>query len=123
MSNGLNLLDIVIVNYNSTDYLLRCLGSIFDAVQEVPREVYVEDNASGDDVDRVSAMFPQILLSKNSYNMGFSKAENKGLKQGAAPMAPSSAPPGPFLPLTALFGRNSFSIINRGLHRGRLGFG
>ena len=85
MENGLNLLDIIIVNYNSTDYLLRCLGSIYDALEDVPAKVIVQDNASEDGVDRVQAMFPQVVFTKNNYNMGFSKAVNKGLKQGAAP--------------------------------------
>jgi len=81
----LNLLDIIIVNYNSTDYLLSCLSSIYDALQELPAKIFVQDNASEDDVDRVNEMFPKVLLSKNSYNMGFSKAANNALKQSTAP--------------------------------------
>lgn len=82
---GLNLLDIVIVNYNSTDYLLRCLRSIYNSLQELPAKIFVHDNASEDNVDRVTSMFPQVLLSKNRYNLGFAKAVNNALKQGAAP--------------------------------------
>ena len=81
----MNLLDIVIVNYKSTDYLLACLRSIYDALREVPAKVFVQDNASGDDVDRVNAMFPQVLLSKNTCNMGFAKGINRALEQGSAP--------------------------------------
>ncbi len=85
MEKVLNLLDIIIVNYNSTDYLLSCLSSIYDALQELPAKIFVQDNASEDDVDRVNEMFPKVLLSKNSYNMGFSKAANNALKQSTAP--------------------------------------
>ena len=81
----LNSIDIIIVNYNSTDYLLRCLNSIYDALQKLPVKIFVQDNASEDDVDRVNAMFPDVLLSKNSYNMGFSMAANNAMKQSAAP--------------------------------------
>lgn len=81
----MNLLDIIIVNYNSTDYLLHCLRSVYDALQGLPAQVFVQDNASEDNVERVNAMFPQVLLSRNSYNMGFSKAANKTLKQSTAP--------------------------------------
>jgi GT2 family glycosyltransferase len=81
----LNLLDIIIVNYNSTDYLLSCLGSVYDSLQGLPAKVFVQDNASEDDVDRVNEAFPKVLLSKNSYNMGFSTAANNALKQSAAP--------------------------------------
>ena len=45
----------------------------------------MQDNASEDDVDRVNEMFPKVLLSKNSYNMGFSKAANNALKQSTVP--------------------------------------
>jgi GT2 family glycosyltransferase len=83
--NRLSLLDIIIVNYNSTDYLLRCLRSIFDSLQGLPAKILIEDNTSKDGVDRVKEEFPQVVLSKNSYNMGFAKAINKALKQSDSP--------------------------------------
>jgi GT2 family glycosyltransferase len=79
---SLNLLDIIIVNYNSTDYLLRCLQSVYDSLQQFSAKIFVQDNASEDEVDRVSSMFPQVLLSKHSYNMGFAKAINEALRKG-----------------------------------------
>lgn len=84
MQNNSNSLDIIIVNYNSTDYLLRCLKSVYDSLQNLPARVIVQDNASKDGVGRVQAIFPQVELTKNNYNMGFSKTVNKGLKQGEA---------------------------------------
>lgn len=81
----MSLLDIIIVNYNSTDYLLRCLRSVYDALHGLPANVLIEDNASEDGVDRVKAEFPQVVLSKNSYNMGFAKAINNALKQSTSP--------------------------------------
>lgn len=81
----MNLIDIIIVNYNSTDYLLGCLRSIYGALNELPAKIFVQDNASEDDVDRVTEGFPLVKLTKNSYNMGFSKAANNAMKQSAAP--------------------------------------
>ncbi len=81
----MSLVDIIIVNYNSTDYLLRCLRSVYESLQELPAKVIVQDNASVDGVSRVQTMFPKVVLSKNVYNMGFSKAVNKGLKESNAP--------------------------------------
>ena len=78
-------LDIIIVNYNSTDYLLRCLKSVYDSLQQFSAKIFVQDNASEDSVDRVSLMFPQVLLSKSSYNMGFAKAINNALGKGTGP--------------------------------------
>ena len=78
----MNLLDIIIVNYNSTDHLLRCLQSVYDSLQKFSAKIFVQDNASEDEVDRVSLMFPQVLLSKHNYNMGFAKAINIALNKG-----------------------------------------
>jgi len=78
-------LDIVIVNYNSTDHLLRCLESVYTCLREIPAEVVIQDNCSTDNADRVVSMFPTVALFKNSYNMGFAKAVNQGLRQGASP--------------------------------------
>jgi len=81
----MNSLDIIIVNHNSTDYLLRCLRSVYDSLQGLSAKVFVQDNASEDDVDHLKEVFPKVLLSKNSYNMGFSKAANNAMKESTAP--------------------------------------
>jgi len=36
-------------------------------------------------VDRITIAFPDVNFTKNIFNMGFSKAANKGIKQGTAP--------------------------------------
>jgi GT2 family glycosyltransferase len=85
MSPKNNSVDIIIVNHNSTDYLLRCLKSVYHSLGLVSCKVIVQDNFSQDNVDRVNSMFPGVLLFKNNYNMGFAKAVNIALGQGAAP--------------------------------------
>jgi GT2 family glycosyltransferase/glycosyltransferase involved in cell wall biosynthesis len=85
MKNGLNFLDIIIVNYKSTDFLLHCLRSVYDSLHELLAKILIVDNASDDRVDRVEAEFPQVMLLKNSYNIGFSKAVNNALKQCDSP--------------------------------------
>jgi GT2 family glycosyltransferase len=85
MENDSNILDIIIVNCKSTDYLLHCLRSIYDNLPEIGAKIFVEDNASDDGVDRVTSIFPQVLLSKNRYNVGFAKAANRGMLLGTAP--------------------------------------
>lgn len=78
-------LDIIIVNFNSTDYLLQCLRSVYDSLQNFPANIFVQDNASNDDIDRVITAFPQVILSKSKHNRGFSKAVNDALTKGSAP--------------------------------------
>ncbi len=79
------MLDIVIVNHNSTDDLMLCLRSIYNSLADIPTTVFIQDNASDDDVDRLHSRFPQAIVSKNGKNIGFSRAINKGLAQGTAP--------------------------------------
>jgi GT2 family glycosyltransferase len=79
------VLDIVIVNHNSTDDLMLCLRSIYDSLGDTPTKVFVQDNASDDDMDRLYSRFPQAIVSKNRDNIGFARAVNKGLTQSTAP--------------------------------------
>jgi GT2 family glycosyltransferase len=82
---GTDLLDIVIVNYESTDYLIRCLESLYTSVEDIPVNVFVQDNNSTDGLERVRAGFPQVHLTKNIRNLGFAKAVNRSLTQCNAP--------------------------------------
>ena len=79
------MIDIVIVNYKSTDYLLKCLKSVYDSIRDIPVRVFVHDNNSNNGVDRISIAFPKVNLTKSLSNMGFGKAVNKGIKQGTVP--------------------------------------
>jgi GT2 family glycosyltransferase len=77
--------DIILVNYNSTHLLLRSLGSIYESVKDLSAEVIVWDNDSRDAVERVTSMFPRVLLTRSRVNRGFAKAVNRGLRIGSAP--------------------------------------
>lgn len=69
-------LSIIIVNYNTADYLANCLCSVF-AQTDVSYEVWVVDNASTDDsVTMIHNKFPQVNLLTNTENLGFAKANN-----------------------------------------------
>ncbi|MCP4107450.1 MAG: glycosyltransferase [Desulfobacteraceae bacterium] len=76
------MLDIIIVNYNSTDYLVNCLRSVEKTLNGKPARIFVQDNASKDRVGRILSEFPRIKLTINRHNIGFAKAVNKALKQG-----------------------------------------
>lgn len=83
----MNLLDIVIVNYNSTDHLLRCLKSVEKSLNGLDANIFIQDNASADGVERILARFPQVCLTVNRQNLGFAKAVNKVLAQSSADYA------------------------------------
>ena len=80
-----SLFDIIIVNYNSTDYLFECLKTVFEALGDLPATVYVEDNASHDSPERILESFPSVRLHCNSRNIGFAAAVNQAIRRGSAP--------------------------------------
>lgn len=77
--------DVIIVNYNSTDFLMDCLKTIFKSKKAIPVNVFVHDNASIDDPDQILNLYPAIHYTKSDKNIGFARAVNKLLIQGQAP--------------------------------------
>ncbi|MFH1684319.1 MAG: glycosyltransferase family 2 protein [Candidatus Margulisiibacteriota bacterium] len=74
-------LSIIIVNYNVRKYLLRCLGSLFNATEGITFEVIIIDNASSDgSVEALRKNSPQVKLIANPDNAGFAKANNQGIR-------------------------------------------
>jgi glycosyltransferase involved in cell wall biosynthesis len=72
-------LSIIIVSYNTREYLAQCLQSIYDTVQNIAFEVIVVDNASTDgSVVLVQNYYPQVNLLTRDTNTGFGRANNYG---------------------------------------------
>ena len=79
------VLDIIIVNYNSTDCLIRCLESVFREITHGKVNVFVADNNSTDQVNRITARFPNVHLIQNKKNLGFAVAVNQCIQKSSAP--------------------------------------
>jgi GT2 family glycosyltransferase len=74
----------VVVSYNTRDELLRCLGSLRRHAG-LPCQIVVVDNASADgSAAAVASGFPDALLIRNPENVGFSRANNQGLRAASA---------------------------------------
>lgn len=74
-------LGIVIVNWNTCNYLRACLASVF-ASMNVTYRVVVVDNASSDDsVAMVRTEFPQAELIASPVNGGYPYGNNVGLRR------------------------------------------
>ncbi len=74
-------LSIIIVNYNVKEFLQNLVHSLQKALIGISHEIIVVDNASNDgSVEFIKNKFPQITLITNKTNLGFSKANNIGLK-------------------------------------------
>ncbi len=77
-------LSIIIVNWNTKEYLLRCLESVFRSGKKKSWEVIVVDNGSQDgSAKEVNKFFPDIRLIANEENRGFAKATNQGIKHSS----------------------------------------
>lgn len=76
-------LSIIVVSYNVKGYLSLCISSALKAMSALEKgasELIVVDNASYDDsVDWVSSNYPEVHLIPLSENLGFSKANNRGI--------------------------------------------
>jgi GT2 family glycosyltransferase len=74
-------LGIVIVNWNTQDYLRRCLQTVFASRGAFTYRVVMVDNASTDgSVAMVRAAFPQVKVIASGTNGGFSYGNNLGLR-------------------------------------------
>ena len=75
-------LSIIIVNYNVKEFLQNLLTSIDKASSRLLVETIVVDNASDDgSIEMLKQYFPSVKLIENTKNLGFSKANNLGLKE------------------------------------------
>ncbi|MBI4089355.1 MAG: glycosyltransferase family 2 protein [Candidatus Levybacteria bacterium] len=79
-------LSIIIVNYNTKDFLKKCIKSIVDNVsKKISYEIIVIDNASADRIQNSEFSFilqnQNLQLIFNKKNLGFSKANNIGIRK------------------------------------------
>ncbi len=71
-------LSIIIVNWNSKDYLLKSLASIVTATQDIEFEIVVIDAASYDGCDEMlRKIYPYVRFIQGVKNFGFAKANNE----------------------------------------------
>lgn len=76
---------VIVVSYNSGNYIERCINSVIKMTENVIFDIIVVDNASGDNsVDLIKSKFPGIRLIENKPNAGFAKAVNQAVKESDA---------------------------------------
>jgi len=75
------ILSIIIVSYNTKEFLGDCLKSVFQNQGNLDLDIIVVDNASVDgSVEYLRKYFPQVRLIASKDNLGFGKANNRGAK-------------------------------------------
>ena len=69
---------VIIVSYNTSDHLSRCLASLHSQTYGGEIEIIVVDNASSDhSAEMVADKFPGVTLVANQENVGFAAANNQ----------------------------------------------
>ena len=72
---------LVIVNWNTKDLLLDCIGSTLDTTRVRKLEITVVDNGSTDgSAEAVKRSFPNVTVIRNQANLGFARANNIGIR-------------------------------------------
>jgi hypothetical protein len=75
------LLSINIINWNTRDFLKKCLRSVYESTNITFEIVVVDNNSSDGSAGMVKDEFPEVKLIENVYNLGFTKASNQALKE------------------------------------------
>lgn len=70
-------LSVIIVNYNSRDFILTCIQSVIDNIQVSHQIIIVDNHSTDDSVELIKSEFPQIRIIENKKNIGFAAANNQ----------------------------------------------
>lgn len=78
-------LSIIIVSYNTKEFLKGCIESIYKTTKNIKFEIIVSDNNSTDGTVEVLKKLKteNFQLIENKQNLGFSKANNIGVKKAS----------------------------------------
>lgn len=70
---------VIIVTFNPMKWAKRCFDSLRES--SYPVDVFVVDNGSSDGCqDFICSHYPEVIFYQSETNLGFGKANNKGLK-------------------------------------------
>jgi N-acetylglucosaminyl-diphospho-decaprenol L-rhamnosyltransferase len=96
-------LTVIIVSYNTRDLLTSCLRSVQRVAGEAELEIIVVDNASFDgSADSVEECFPEVKLLRQTRNIGFAAAMNRGIAAASSPLFMALNPDAVLVPGTLL---------------------
>lgn len=73
-------LSIIIVTYNSSQFIRKCIDAIGLNIKDINYEIIVVDNASIDNTVELIPKHQKIKIISNKRNVGFAAANNQGVK-------------------------------------------
>ncbi|MBU3910158.1 MAG: glycosyltransferase family 2 protein [Gammaproteobacteria bacterium] len=83
-----DVVDVVIVTWNTQALTLRCLASLRGVLRQeaINASIWLVDNCSKDDtVSEVRSKFPEVKVIAHHCNAGFSVANNQAIRVGRSP--------------------------------------
>lgn len=85
MTEPLLDLTIIVANYNTQELLRSCLESVYRFTDGITFEVIcVDDNSPDGSADMVAALFPQVILVRNTQRLLYAKNHNLGMRMSQA---------------------------------------
>jgi N-acetylglucosaminyl-diphospho-decaprenol L-rhamnosyltransferase len=83
---GMNV-SVIIINWNSREYLKECLQSLIRHTKEITYEILVLDNASFDgSAEMIAAEYPQVNFIQVRKNLGFAAGNNLAARRATGEM-------------------------------------
>lgn len=71
---------IVIVNTNGGKHIFDCLDSLKKVIYRPFSVIVVDNNSTDGSREKIEKRYPRVVLLKNSDNLGFTGANNRGMK-------------------------------------------
>ncbi len=73
-------ISIIIVTYNSSQFIGNCLDSISAQTSKEFEVVIIDNNSTDETVEIIKQKLPNVYLINNKENLGFSKSVNQGIE-------------------------------------------
>ncbi|MBN1868805.1 glycosyltransferase family 2 protein [Candidatus Sumerlaeota bacterium] len=74
------LVSIGIVCWNDRRFLPKCLGGVFSQTYRALEVILIDNGSTDGSVEEAERAFPQLRIVRNSENLGFTRAQNKGIR-------------------------------------------
>ena len=74
--------DVIIVNYNTRDRTLECIGSVLEQHLPGHRVILVDNGSTDGSVKAIAKAYPEVLLVDVGENVGFARGVNRGVRAG-----------------------------------------
>ena len=71
---------VIVVNYNSSNYLRTCIDTLTSQSEPADRIVVIDNNSDDGSADSIEDRYPQVELVREKSNIGFAAANNRAME-------------------------------------------